>query len=257
MPYRISGPYADFRSTRLGKQCHDARGHRLHAVYVVEACQLPDVDDIARRHVQECLGYPLKIIGDRVALLRPDGRHDRDADDVGGAGEGLLLIDETRRNPPPGFGGFGSRLSSRICSTVGTGFTAALNGITLRNNRPPARSHVYSTYTMLPSPLMSPRILSTFPVEPFAMVVGMTPAENPPVVAQACPRDVREHEVSRDLIGGRVNRRQRDCFRRRSSSDDQALTDEMLAVELTATVATPMPTAAESEDGAGSEMRPA
>ena len=71
-------------------------------------------------------------------------------------------------------------LSMRICSTVTAGLAPVVNGIELRYSRPLAVSHRYSTYTMLPSPLMSPKILSTEPVEPFAIEGGTTPAENPP-----------------------------------------------------------------------------
>ena len=38
--------------------------------------------------------------------------------------------------------------------------------------------HLYSTYTIWPLPLMSPKILSIAPVDPLVVVVGTTPAES-------------------------------------------------------------------------------
>src|SRR5688572_2690163 len=78
-------------------------------------------------------------------------------------------------------------LSMSTCSTVSMGLTTASNAMELRYKRPPSVSHVYSTYVIRPLPLMSPTILSSSPVDPFAVVVGMTPATNPPGADTCAP----------------------------------------------------------------------
>ena len=159
--------------------------------------------------------------------------------------------------PPPGFGGFGSRLSSRISLDRRHGLHSGVE-----------RHHVAQQSS-------AGEVARVLHVHHVAVAVDVAQnlehvpgrairhrrrndaSREPACRCQAFPRDVREHEVGRDLVGGRVDRRQRDCFRRAPVPTTRRSPRNMPAVELTATVATPMPTAAESEDGAGSEMRPA
>src|SRR4051812_34049382 len=65
-------------------------------------------------------------------------------------------------------------LLRRICDAVTAGLLAALYAITFRYRLCAVVSHVYSTYTMLPSPLMSPYIFNTLPFDPLTMPVGGT-----------------------------------------------------------------------------------
>src|SRR5437868_663738 len=77
-----------------------------------------------------------------------------------------------KQSAPPGFG---SMLSRRTiaCDNGGFAATAVVYAIELRYSLCVfAASHVYSTYTMFPSPLMSPNIFNTLAVDPFAKFGG-------------------------------------------------------------------------------------
>src|SRR5262249_27349720 len=102
-----------------------------------------------------------------------------------------------KQGVPPGLGRMLFKSASAFVGSFGGG---VFHAIALRERTPAAMSHVYSTYTMLPSPLMSPNIFKTFPVDPFAMPAKpgvtpgageMTPLPNAPcttiTVPAACP----------------------------------------------------------------------
>src|SRR5262245_10720769 len=79
-------------------------------------------------------------------------------------------------------------LLSRMFEFVSAGLLVALNAITFRYSLCAVVSHVYSTYTMLPSPLMSPYIFSTVALEPLAIpVFGMMPVAKPPMGTSLVP----------------------------------------------------------------------
>src|SRR5713101_8636277 len=66
------------------------------------------------------------------------------------------------------------------------GLAAAFHAIVFLYRFPPAVSHVYSTYSMFPSELISPKSLRTVPVEPLPPT-GTTPLENPPATVTGTP----------------------------------------------------------------------
>jgi hypothetical protein len=79
--------------------------------------------------------------------------------------------------------------SSTIESSFG-GLLAAgvFHAMTFRYSLPAVVSQVYSTYTMLPSPLMSPYSFNTLPFEPLATpLLGTIPVTNPPSGIRTAP----------------------------------------------------------------------
>src|SRR5207248_2735288 len=93
-------------------------------------------------------------------------------------------------------------LLSRMFELVTAGLLVALNAMTFRYRLWAVVSHVYSTYTMLPSPLMSPYILRTVALDPLAMPVGgMMPVAKPPSGVSVAPEAwaLVKHAV---IVGG-------------------------------------------------------
>src|SRR5579862_3010115 len=93
-------------------------------------------------------------------------------------------------------GGLAIRLDSRICELVVAGLLVALKDTTLRyrllgrtgSGPVAALPQVYSTYTIVPSPLMSPYSLSTHAVDGFVIPEGgITPVGKPPSRARTVP----------------------------------------------------------------------